>query len=311
MVHWSFYIVFVVFVLGLVGLDLGVFRKNDREVSAKSALWWSLIWISLSLLFGLLIFEYAGHKLALEFLTGYLVEKSLSIDNIFIFIVIFKYFKVPKNLQHRVLYLGVLGALIFRTIFIAIGSVLMQFHSVIIILGIFLVLTGIRMFFSSNTDIHPEDNFILALLQKAIPIKSGFANGKKLFVRENGRMYGTSLLVTLVFIEFTDIMFATDSIPAVFAVTKETFIVFTSNIFAILGLRSLYFLLANVMDRFYLIKYGLACVLVFVGLKMAYLNERFGGEFPIGWSFAIIAFFIVGSILLSVLLKVRSQNGKS
>ncbi len=318
MVHWSFYIGFVIFVLAMVGLDLGVFRKKNSGISTKSALLWSSIWILLSLLFGLLIFIYTDHsfgrtvanKLTLEYLTGYLVEKSLSIDNIFIFIVIFKYFKVPSNLQHRVLYLGVIGAFLFRSIFIAVGSVIMQLHSVILILGVFLILTGVRMFFSSNKNIHPEDNFILKLLQKMIPIKPGFA-GDKLLLRHEGHLYGTSLLVTLVFVEFTDIVFATDSIPAVFAVTKETFLVFTSNLFAILGLRSLYFLLSGVMDRFYLIKYGLAFVLIFIGLKMAYLNEKFGGEFPIIWSFAIIGTFIAGSILLSLLFKRRSPNEQS
>jgi len=320
--YWWFYAGFTAFVLGVLALDLGVFHKKAHEVSFKESSIWTCVWISLAFVFNYLFYLYAHYRFstserylaipgfdpdaqaktsALEFLTGFVVEKSLAIDNIFIFAVVFAYFGIPKMYQHRVLFWGILGALVFRAIFIAMGSLLMQYHWVVIFFGALLILTGLKMFFAGTKPQDLENNFIVRQLKKVFRVHPQI-EGQSFFIKKNGVTYVTPLFLALVFLELSDIIFAVDSVPAIFALTKEPLIVFTSNIFAILGLRSMYFMLAGVMDRFVYIKYGLASVLVFVGAKMVYLNEAFGGKFPIAWSLAIIAFLIGSSVMASLVV---------
>ncbi len=318
--YWWLYGVFTLFVLGMLALDLGVFHKNAHTVSLREAATWSAVWVVLALLFNLGLYAYststfahdprlmaiagfdptaAAKQVSLEFLTGYLIEKSLSVDNIFIFAVVFSYFAIPQKYQHRVLFFGILGALIFRVIFIGLGAALMQFHWVIWIFGGFLILTGLKLLFAPEKPIEPEKNPLIKLLRRFIPVTPEL-DGQKFFLRKNGVLHATPLFVCLAFLELTDIVFAIDSVPAIFAITKEPLIVFTSNVFAILGLRAMFFLLADVMHRFHLLKYGLGVVLIFVGLKMAWLNEAFGGKFPIGWSLGIIGGVLALSIAASL-----------
>ena len=328
--YWWFYALFTLGVLALLALDLGVFHRKAHVVGFREALGWTIVWTTLSLAFCFALWRYTEWKLpqdprlieagltaamaselaqrtALEFLAGYVVELSLSVDNIFVFIVIFTFFGVPPQYQHRVLFYGILGALIFRVIFIALGSVLMQFHWVIWVFGGFLILTGLKILFAPEKPLDPEKNPLLRLLRRFIPIVPRF-EGQKFFVMENGVRHGTPLLVALVAIEFSDIIFAVDSVPAIFAITKEPLVVFTSNIFAILGLRSMFFLLAGVVHKFRFLKYGLGLVLIFVGLKMAWLNDLFGGKFPITWSLGIIAGLLGASVAVS-LFKAPSSSG--
>lgn len=326
--YWWFYAGFTAFILMMLALDLGVFHKKAHEVSFKEASIWTTVWISLALVFNYLFYLYAQYRFstherytsipgfdpdsqaktsALEFLTGFVVEKSLAVDNIFIFAVVFAYFGIPKVYQHRVLFWGILGALIFRGIFITMGSVLMQYHWVVIFFGALLILTGTKMFFAGTKPQSLENNFIIKQLKKVFRVHPQI-EGQKFFIKKNGLTYVTPLFLALIFLELSDIIFAVDSVPAIFALTKEPLIVFTSNIFAILGLRSMYFMLAGVMDRFAYIKYGLASVLVFVGLKMVWLNKAFGGKFPINWSLIIIAVLIGSSILASIIIDRRKQK---
>ncbi len=308
--YWWFYIAFNLFVMAMLALDLGVFHKHSHAVSFKEAGIWSAVWVSLALLFNVGLYFYSLNKfpdpaiakeVALQFLTGFVIEKSLSIDNIFVFVVVFGFFGIPAKYQHRVLFFGIIGALIFRAIFIALGSILMQYQAVVVIFGAFLIITGIKMMFQPDKEVDPSKNWMIRLLKKYIPVHDRM-HEDHFFVVEKGIRYATPLFVALVFLEFTDIIFAVDSVPAIFAITNEPLIVFSSNIFAILGLRSLYFLLAGVVDKFHLLKYGLAAVLVFVGLKMVWLNKLFDGHFPIGLSLGIIALFIGGSIVASLLI---------
>ncbi|MFM9904653.1 MAG: TerC family protein [Pyrinomonadaceae bacterium] len=306
--YWLFYAGFLVFVLAMLAIDLGVFNRKEHVVSFKEATIWSAIWVALALVFSGGFYQYTltnfGADVArtstLEFLTGYVLEYSLSVDNIFIFVLVFGYFGIPAKYKHRVLFYGIMGALIFRAIFIAMGSALMQFHWVIYLFGGFLIITGIKMFFTSNEEIKPEKNLLIRIFRKFMPVTNKI-DGKSFFLRIGDRWHATPLFIALLFLEATDIIFAVDSVPAIFAVTKEPFIVFTSNIFAILGLRSLYFMLAGVIDKFYLLKYGLAIVLVFVGLKMVWLNNLFDGKFPISYSLGFILTVISGSIMLSLI----------
>ena len=323
--YWWFYALFTLFVLLMLALDLGVFHRKAHEVSFKEASIWSVVWVTLSLIFNFILYRYALWKfpqderllavpgfdpdlaawnVSLEFLTGYIVEKSLSVDNIFIFVMVFAYFAIPTKYQHRVLFYGILGALIFRAVFIAMGSALMQFHWVIYLFGGFLIITGIKMFFAGKEEIEPEKNFLIRIFRRFMPVTPKL-EGKDFFTRIDGRWHATPLFIALLFLEATDIIFAVDSVPAIFAITGEPMIVFTSNIFAILGLRSMYFMLAGVIDRFYLLKYGLAVVLIFVGLKMVWLNDAFGGKFPITWSLGIIAGTIGLSVVLSLMFPVK------
>lgn len=313
--YWWFYLAFIGFVIGMLALDLGVFHKHSHTVSFREATSWSLVWFALALLFNGGLYLYSLYKfsdpliakhVSLEFLTGYVIEKSLSIDNIFVFVVVFGFFAIPAKYQHRVLFYGIMGALIFRAIFIAIGSILMQYHAVVMIFGAFLIITGIKMVFQHDKPVDPSQNWLICLMRKTMPI-SDRMHDDHFFTKENGVRMATPLLVALVFLEFTDVIFAVDSVPAIFAVTKEPLIVFTSNIFAILGLRSLYFLLAGVVDKFHLLKYGLAAVLVFVGLKMVWLNNLFDGKFPISISLGVIAVLIGGSIAASLMFPKKTS----
>jgi len=311
--YWWFYGIFTLFVLFMLALDLGVFHRKAHEVSFREATVWSIVWVTLALVFNFIFYNYAtakfgaetGKQVGLEFLTGYIVEKSLSVDNIFVFVMVFAYFAIPSIYQHRVLFYGIIGALVFRAIFIAMGSALMQYQWIILIFGAFLIFTGIKMMFAPEKEVDPEKNFLIRLFKKFVPVTPQL-HGQKFFVRENGKLFATPLFIALLFLELTDIIFAVDSVPAIFALTKEPMIVFTSNIFAILGLRAMYFMLAGAVDKFHLLKYGLAFVLVFVGLKMVWLNDAFGGKFPISWSLGIILSTILISVLASLALPKKS-----
>jgi tellurite resistance protein TerC len=264
-----FWIGFLVFVLAMLALDLGVFHRKAHEISVREAAAWSATWIVLALLFAGGIYLYAGHVPATEFLTGYLIEKSLSIDNIFVIAMIFSYFAVPLRLQHRVLFWGILGALVMRGLFIALGAFLIAtFHWIMYVFGALLLVTGIRMALREEKPFDGEHNPVIRLARKVVPLTPEY-HGEHFFVRDGARRLATPLFLALLLVEVTDILFAVDSIPAIFAVTSDTFLVFTSNVFAILGLRSLYFLLARMVTRFHLLRYGLAALLVLVGAKMA------------------------------------------
>jgi tellurite resistance protein TerC len=294
--------VFVAFILGMLALDLLVFQREAHAVSMREALAWSAVWIGLGLGFGLVVWAWQGGEAAGQYYAGYLIEKSLSVDNVFVFALLFSYFAVPTEYQHRVLFWGVLGALVFRAAFIAGGAALLEsFHWMIYVFGAFLVVTGIRMGMHRGEEIHPDRNPVLRMLRRAVPITDGY-RGQRFFVVENARRWATPLLAVLVVVETTDVIFAIDSIPAIFAVTRDTFLVFTSNAFAILGLRALYFLLAGAMTKFTYLKVGLSVILVLVGLKMA-LSEV--AEVPIALSLAVIAIVLAASILASILQQRR------
>ncbi|MBN2225977.1 MAG: TerC family protein [candidate division Zixibacteria bacterium] len=296
---------FLTFVLSMLAIDLGIFHRRDHVVNVRESLIWTAVWIVLAIAFmGFVYYRYetilpgSGTKTALEFLTGYLIEKSLSIDNVFVFLLIFSYFNVPAQYQHRVLFWGIIGALVFRAIFIALGALLIaKFHAVIYLFGLFLVFTGIKMAWAKDKQIHPERNPILRLFRKIVAVTDDF-RGRRFFVRESGRWLATPLFVVLLVIEWSDIIFAVDSIPAIFAVTKDPFIVFTANVFAILGLRALYFALAGIMRMFHHLHYGLSIILVFVGIKMI-LTDIY--KMPIGISLGLIGFVIVVSIAASLI----------
>ncbi len=295
-----FWILFNAFVLLMLALDLGVFHRKSHDVSVKEALTWTFVWIFLALVFNVIIYFWRGQQQALEYFTGYLVEKALSVDNIFVFIMIFTYFQIPAKYQHKVLFWGIIGALIMRVIFIFAGVALLErFHFTIYIFGALLIFTGIKMFNHSNSKIDPVKNPILRFFKKFIPV-SPTLHEDKFFVRIDGRQYATPLFLVLILIETTDLVFAVDSIPAILAITQDQFIVYTSNVFAILGLRSLYFALAGVVHRFWLLSYGLAVVLVFVGIKMILIDFY---KIPIEWSLLFIASIIAGSIFFSLKLK--------
>lgn len=280
-----FWIGFVAFILAMLALDLGVFHRTPHEVRPKEAATWTAVWVALALAFAGGLFVFYGHQASLTFLTGYVIEESLSVDNIFVIVLVFEYFRVPKLCQHRVLFYGILGALVMRGVFIGLGAALIaKFHWILYVFGALLVFTGIRMAVKSDDDFEADDNPIVRLMRRFVPMSKEF-HGKHFFVVENGKRLATPLLLVLVLVEFTDLIFAVDSIPATFGVTTDPFLVFTSNIFAILGLRSLYFLLAAVVDRFYLLKYALALILTFVGVKM--LGEHYF-KIDIVWSLAII-----------------------
>ncbi len=288
---------FIVFVLVMLAVDLGLHRKA-HEVGVKEAATWSAVWIALAAVFGGLVYWWFGRERALEFATGYLLEKALAVDNLFVFIVIFSAFAVPAALQHRVLFWGILGALIMRAAFIFAGGALLQrFHWLMYIFGGFLIVTGAKLLLHSSSDeASPEENKIVRLVRRLFPVSRDY-HGARFTVMEGGRRRATPLLLALVTVELSDVVFAIDSIPAVYAVTEDPFIVFTSNIFAILGLRSLYSLLARVIEKFHLLKIGLALVLLFVGAKMVLVSVI---KVPIGVSLAVIAVILVGSIVASM-----------
>ena len=292
---------FVVFVLAMLAVDLGVFHRKAHEVGVKEAAIWSMVWVALAAAFNLGVYAWFGADKALEFTTGYLLEKALAVDNIFVFVVIFAAFAVPAAYQHRVLFWGVLGALVMRAAFIFAGGALLQrFHWTIYLFGAVLVVTGIKLLVQRNHPVHPERNPLVRGFRRVFPMTSDFI-GDKFLVRQAGRLLVTPLLLALVAVEVSDLVFALDSIPAIFAVTMDPFIVFTSNVFAILGLRSLYFLLAGVIERFRYLKVGLAVVLVFVGAKMVLLDVV---KVPIGLSLAII----VGILAVAVLASPRRSS---
>jgi tellurite resistance protein TerC len=292
-----FWIFFNVFVLLMLALDLGVFHRKSHEVSVKEALTWTFVWIFLSLIFNVIIYFWKGQQQALEYFTGYLVEKALSVDNIFVFIMIFTYFQIPTKYQHKVLFWGIIGALIMRVIFIFAGVALLErFHFTIYIFGALLIFTGIKMFNHNNSKIDPNRNPVLKFFKKFMPVTQTL-HDDKFFTKIDGRRFATPLFLVLILIETTDLIFAVDSIPAILAITQDQFIVYTSNVFAILGLRSLYFALAGVIHRFWLLSYGLAVVLIFVGIKMTLIDFY---KIPIEWSLLFIAAIITASIFLSL-----------
>jgi len=294
---------FHIFVFIMLALDLGVFHKRTHVVPVKEAVIWSCVWITLALLFAVFIYVDSdfGPQKALEFITGYVIEYSLSVDNIFVFILIFTYFAVNGQYQHKILFWGIIGALIMRGIFIFAGVALInRFHWIVIIFGGFLVFTGIRMLFTKETEVDPEKNPVVRFFRRFLPVTHE-THGDKLFVRLNHRLYATPLFLVLLIIETSDLIFAVDSIPAILAISQDTFIVYTSNIFAILGLRSLYFALAGIMGFFRFLKIGLAFVLTFVGLKM--LLAFFHFEIPILLSLATIVLILLTSILASIFIK--------
>jgi tellurite resistance protein TerC len=295
-----FWIIFNAFVLVMLALDLGVFHRKIHEVKVKEALIWTFVWVALAMVFNAIIYFWKGQQQALEFFTGYLVEKALSIDNIFVFIMIFTYFQIPSRYHHKVLFWGIIGALIMRVIFIFAGVALMEkFHFTIYIFGALLIYTGYKMFFHNNAKIDPEKNPVVRFFRKFVPVTPDL-HEDRFFTKLDGRRYATPLFLVLILIETSDLIFAVDSIPAILAITQDQFIVYTSNVFAILGLRSLYFALAGVVHRFWLLSYGLAVVLVFVGIKMLLVDFY---KIPIEWSLLFIAAIITGSIFLSLKFK--------
>jgi tellurite resistance protein TerC len=321
---WWLYGLFCLLIVGALFMDLRRHEGKAHAIGHREALVNVIVWISLALLFCAGLYAYGcwefphdprlagldhpalAKQSALEFLSGYLVEKSLSIDNLFIFLVVFDYFAIPEKYRHRILFYGILGALIFRGIFIALGAVLMQFSWVPIVFGVFLALTGLKVAFGPESHPDPSRNIAITLLKRFLPITPDF-RGERFLVRDSGRWFGTPLLVTLVVIEMTDIIFAVDSVPAIFAITAEPFIVFTSNVFAILGLRALFFLLAGMVSKFHYLKYGLGFILCFVGAKMIWLDHHFNGKFPTFWSLTIIITSLVLSGLVSWIFPLKEK----
>jgi tellurite resistance protein TerC len=289
------YVVFTLFILALLLVDLGLFQRKPRDVKIKEALGWSAVWISLALLFNIGLYVWHGREASLQFFTGYLIELSLSVDNLFVFLLIFMYFKVPTQYQHKVLFWGIIGAQVMRGLLIGLGVALItKFHWILYLFGAFLVITGVKMAFQDEAaEVRPERNILVLMFKKFVPVTSGY-HGSRFFLRLDGRRYATLLFIVVLVVETTDLLFALDSIPAIFAITTDPFIVYTSNIFAILGLRSLYFALAGLMNLFHYLRIGLAIVLTFVGLKML-----LAGVFPI--SIVITLVVVGGVILLSVL----------
>jgi tellurite resistance protein TerC len=329
--YWWLYAAFVAFVLVMLAIDLGLLNRKAKDISIASATRWTIVWCTLALVFNGALWLWLGHELAkpefaaaltehrfdspasaarqlsFEFLSGYIIEVSLSVDNLFVFLVLFGYFSVPAEQRHRVLFYGIIGALVCRGAFIALGSVLFRFHFVVIIFGVILAITGVRLVIASDDHgPNPERNPIIRLLRRFLPVTDGY-RGNHFFVREAGHRFATPLFVTLVAVELTDIVFAIDSIPAIYGITREPLIVFTSNVFAILGLRSLFFVLAGAVDKFHLLRYGLGLVLVFVGLKMTLLDHfTEDGKFPIEWSLGIIIAVLGLSIGASLLIPKRA-----
>jgi tellurite resistance protein TerC len=296
---------FIAFVIMLLALDLGVFHRKSHEVKIKEALIWSAVWISLALVFNYGIYVFMGEEKALEFLAGYLIEKSLSVDNLFVFIMLFTYFKVNPVYQHKVLFWGILGALIMRAAFIFAGVALItKFHWIIYIFGAFLILTGIKMLIQKEGEIAPDKNPLVRLFKKFFPVTDQM-HEDKFFVKINSKTVATPLFIVLLIVEFTDLIFAVDSIPAILAVSNDSFIIFTSNVFAILGLRALYFALAGITKYFHYLKYGLSAILVFVGAKMV-IADFF--KIPILYSLLTIISILFVSIMLSILFPQKKNN---
>jgi len=298
------WIAFLAFVVFMLILDLGVFHRNQHEVKVKEALLWSAVWISMALLFNYGIYYFMGKEKALEFLTGYLIEKSLSIDNLFVFIMLFAFFDVKAVYQHKVLFWGILGALILRAVFIFAGVALIsKFHWIIYVFGGFLIYSGFKMIFSKNEKTEPDKNPLVKLFKRFFPVTEKM-HGGNFFVKIDGKRFATPLFIVLLVVEFTDLIFAVDSIPAILAVSNDTFIIFTSNVFAILGLRSLYFALAGIAKYFHYLKYGLSAILVFVGIKMVVAGFF---KIPVTASLFVIIGILVISIILSVVFPKKEE----
>ncbi len=290
---------FNIFVLAMLALDLGVFHRKTHIVSFRESIAWTVAWVSLALIFNLGIWHYYGSQRAVDFFTGYVIEKSLSVDNVFVFALLFSYFAVPPLYQHKVLFWGILGALVMRAAMIILGAALLaKFAWIIYLFGGFLILTGIKMIVKREEEIHPERNPVVRWFKKLMPVTADY-RGDKFFVRENGVRMATPLFVVLLLVEISDVIFAVDSIPAIFAVTKDPFIVYTSNVFAILGLRSLYFALAGVMDKFHYLKIGLGVVLSFVGVKMVLAHTVWKIDTLV--SLAVIVLILTVSVVMSLL----------
>jgi tellurite resistance protein TerC len=298
------WVAFNIFVLAMLALDLGVFHRKAHVVKIKEALVWSAFWITLALLFNLGIYFWYGPETALEFLTGYLIEKSLSLDNLFVFLLIFSYFRVSSLYQHKVLFWGIFGALIMRAIFILTGVTLIQkFHWVIYIFGAFLILSGIKMGLQKDKEIHPERNPVLRLFRRFMPVTDGYEDSK-FFIKRAGRYLATPLFIVLLVVETTDVIFAADSIPAIFAVTLDPFIVYTSNVFAILGLRALYFALAGLMRMFHYLHYGLSSILVFLGVKMLISHIY---KVPVGIALGVVVSILLISVITSIIRPCKEE----
>jgi len=297
--HLWLWVGFNVFVLAMLALDLGVFHRQAHVVSFKESIAWTVVWVVLALLFNGGVWYFSGSQKALEFFTGYLIEKSLSVDNVFVFALLFSYFAVPAKYQHKVLFWGILGALVMRAIMIAAGAALIaKFTWIIYVFGAFLILTGIKMIVKREEEIHPERNPVVKGFKKLMPVTADY-RGDRFFVKEGGRRWATPLFVVLLLVEFSDLIFAVDSIPAIFAVTTDPFIVYTSNVFAILGLRSLYFALAGVMDKFHYLKIGLGVVLSFVGVKMLLAHTAW--KIPTLLSLGVVVVILATSVVWSLL----------
>jgi tellurite resistance protein TerC len=316
--NWVFWILFNAFVLAMLALDLGVFHRKKHVVQFKEAIGWTIVWVSLAGVFAVFIYLWGhtlvGHlgrsnrELSLEFITGYLIEESLSVDNLFVFLLIFRYFQVPRENQHGVLFWGVVGALVMRAIFIFAGiALLRRFEWVIYIFGAILIYSGAKLFGQEDQKIEPEKNIVLRAFRKLFPVSNSYQDDR-FFIRKGGIRYATPLAVVLIIIETTDLLFAVDSIPAVLAVTREPFIVYTSNVFAILGLRSLYFALAGMIEKFHLLHYGLSLILIFIGLKM--IGSHYA-KVPIGVALGVVAGVLLLSIVGSLLFpKKAAINAK-
>lgn len=323
--YWWLYLTFIGLVAVMLILDLGVFHRKAHIITSKEAGIWTMVWITLALIFNIGLWRYASwrfpqdltlmalpnfdpqvaaNQVGIEFLTGYVIEKALAVENIFAFVLVFQLLRIPPLYQHRVLFFGIFGALLFRAIFIAMGAQLMRIEWVVYVFGAFLVLTGIKILVTATDEPDMTDSKIVKFLRNHLPI-SKEQHGDRFMVKEAGRWVITPLMLALILIEISDVIFAVDSVPAIFAITKEPLIVFTSNIFAILGLRSMYFIITDILSRFHLIKYGLGCVLIFVGLKMAWLNDAFGGKFPVTWSLGIILGFLSLSMVASLIVPAK------
>ena len=291
---------FILFVLIMLIIDLGVFHRRAHVVKLKEALIWCCVWLGLALLFNLGIYYWRGPVKAMEFMTGYLIEEALSVDNLFVFLMIFGYFRVDRRYQHRVLFWGILGAILMRALFIVMGiSLIRRFHWIIFVFGGLLIVTGIKMAFQKDKELHPEKNPVLRLCHRWLPITKEYIAGK-FFVKRDGRTVATPMFVVLVLVETTDVAFALDSIPAVLAISHDPFIVYTSNIFAILGLRSIFFALSGVIQLFGYLQYGLAAILVFVGLKMV-ISDVF--KIPVGIALGVVAGILMVSVVASLVWK--------
>lgn len=305
--HYLPWVLFILFIVVMLAVDLGVFNRKDHEVKVKEALVWSGVWVGLALAFNAIVYFWRGPEVAVQFFTGYVIEKSLSIDNIFVFLQVFAYFSVPAIYQHKILFWGVLGAIVMRAIFIVAGVALItMFHWIIYVFGAFLIFTGIKMVLAKNKEMHPEKNPLIRLLRRFMPISNDYEGGK-FMIRRNGIIMATPLMVVLLVIETTDVIFAVDSIPAILAITTDPFIVFSSNLFAIMGLRSLFFALAGVVKKFYYIHYGLAAILVLVGVKML-VSDFY--KLPSSAALAAVAVILSLSMLSSVLWPRQSQEAE-